>query len=110
MVWAEQVSIKNGKFSTLAIAGGPGWESSGTFTIKADNGVETKLGTFSFNANPVQSTSNEEIVSTEPKIQPTPNEPKTSSEEFKEGSVSTSSTTKVEEFKEGSVSTSSLTK
>jgi len=49
LVWAEQVSIKNnGKYSTLAIAGGPGWESSGTYTIKVDNGVDTKSNKFSF--------------------------------------------------------------
>ena len=49
LVWAEQVSLKsNGKYSTLAIAGGSGWESSGTYTIKVDNGEETKSSTFSF--------------------------------------------------------------
>jgi hypothetical protein len=49
LVWAEQVSLKNnGKYSTLAIAGGPGWESSGTYAITVDNGVETKTSTFSF--------------------------------------------------------------
>ncbi|MBT8172733.1 MAG: hypothetical protein KJN83_01570 [Nitrosopumilus sp.] len=49
LVWAEQVSIKNnGKYSTLAIAGGEGWENSGTYTIKVDNGKETKSITFSF--------------------------------------------------------------
>ncbi len=49
LVWAEQVSIKNnGKYSTLAIAAGPGWENSGTYTIKVDNGVEIKSSTFSF--------------------------------------------------------------
>ncbi len=49
LVWAEQVSIKNnGKYSTLAIAGGEGWEDSGTYTIKVDNGKETKSITFSF--------------------------------------------------------------
>lgn len=49
LVWAEQVSIKNnGRYSTLAIAGGPGWESSGTYTIKVDNGVDTKSNKFSF--------------------------------------------------------------
>ncbi|MGY5150484.1 MAG: hypothetical protein ACW9W3_10535 [Candidatus Nitrosopumilus sp. bin_68KS] len=49
LVWAEQVSIKNnGKYSTLAIAGGEGWEYSGTYTIKVDNGKETKSITFSF--------------------------------------------------------------
>jgi flagellar hook assembly protein FlgD len=49
LVWAEQVSLKsNGRYSTLAIAGGPGWESSGTYTINVDNGVEIKSNTFSF--------------------------------------------------------------
>ena len=49
LVWAEQVSLKSdGRYSTLAIAGGPGWESSGTYTINIDNGVETKSHTFSF--------------------------------------------------------------
>jgi len=51
LVWAEQVSLKSDrKYSTLAIAGGQGWESSGTYTIKVDNGVETKSTTFSFTA------------------------------------------------------------
>ncbi|MFQ5496785.1 MAG: hypothetical protein ACE5DU_02735 [Nitrosopumilus sp.] len=49
LVWTEQVSLKNnGKYSTLAIAGGPGWENSGTYTIKVDNGAETESITFSF--------------------------------------------------------------
>ncbi len=49
LVWAEQVSLKSdGRYSTLAIAGGPGWENSGTYTINIDNGVETKSSTFSF--------------------------------------------------------------
>ena len=49
LVWAEQVSIKNnGRYSTLAIAGGPGWETSGTYTIQVDNGVDTKSNKFSF--------------------------------------------------------------
>ena len=51
LVWAEQVSLKsNGQYSTLAIAGGQGWETSGTYTIKVDNGAETKSITFSFTA------------------------------------------------------------
>ncbi len=51
LVWAEQVSLKSdGRYSTLAIAGGPGWESSGTYTIYIDNGVETKSNIFSFTA------------------------------------------------------------
>ena len=51
LVWTEQLSLKSdGRYSTLAIAGGPGWESSGTYTIKVDNGAETKSSTFSFTA------------------------------------------------------------
>ena len=51
LVWSEQVSIKNdGRYSTLAIAGGEGWEKSGTYTIKVDNGIEIKSNTFSFTA------------------------------------------------------------
>jgi hypothetical protein len=49
LVWAEQVSVKkNGMYSTLSIAGGPGWENSGTYTMKVNNGSEIKLITFSF--------------------------------------------------------------
>jgi len=49
LVWTEKVSLKSdGRYSTLAIAGGPGWENSGTYTIKIDNGAETKSSTFSF--------------------------------------------------------------
>jgi len=49
LVWTEKISLKSdGIYSTLAIAGGPGWENSGTYTIKVDNGVETKSSTFSF--------------------------------------------------------------
>lgn len=49
LVWSEQISVKsNGKFSTLAIAGGPGWDKSGTFTIKVENDLETTSKTFSF--------------------------------------------------------------
>ncbi len=49
LVWVEEVPLKNdGQFSTLTIAGGPGWENSGTYTIKVDNGVDTKSNTFSF--------------------------------------------------------------
>jgi hypothetical protein len=49
LVWAEQVHVKSdGQFSTLAIAGGPGWERSGTYTITVDNGVEIKSDIFSF--------------------------------------------------------------
>lgn len=49
LVWSEQVSVKkDGHFSTLAIAGGSGWDKSGTFTIKVENNLETKSKTFSF--------------------------------------------------------------
>lgn len=51
LVWTEQLSLKSdGRYSTLAIAGGPSWQSSGTYTIIVDNGVETKSNTFSFTA------------------------------------------------------------
>jgi len=51
MVWSEQVKVKNdGAFSTLAIAGGIGWDKSGTFTLKVQNNSETQSITFSFNA------------------------------------------------------------
>ena len=49
LVWAEQVSVKNnGMYSTLSLAAGPGWENSGTYTMKVDNGSEIKSITFSF--------------------------------------------------------------
>ena len=51
VVWEEQIPLKSsGRYSTLAIAGGPGWEGSGTYTIKVNNGQETRSGTFSFTA------------------------------------------------------------
>lgn len=51
LVWTEQVSIKsNGSYSTLVIAGGPGWEKPGTYSLIVDNGKETKTSTFSFTA------------------------------------------------------------
>ena len=51
LAWAEQVSVKNdGRYSTLAIADGSGWEISGTYTLKVDNGSEIKSITFLFNS------------------------------------------------------------
>ena len=51
LVWAEQISLKSdGRFSTLAIAGGSGWEKSGTYTITVDDSKEIKSNTFSFTA------------------------------------------------------------
>ena len=41
-------SQKDGEYSTLTIAGGPGWEDSGSYTIKAANSKETKSENFSF--------------------------------------------------------------
>jgi hypothetical protein len=37
-------------YSTLSLAGGPGWESSGTYTMNVDNGSEIKSIKFSFNS------------------------------------------------------------
>lgn len=49
IIWIEQVSVKiDGTYSTLAIAGGQGWENSGIYIIKVDNDVQTKSSTFSF--------------------------------------------------------------
>ena len=43
------IAVKNnGMYSTLSIAGGLGWENSGTYTLKVDNGSEIKSITFSF--------------------------------------------------------------
>jgi len=51
LVWEEQIVLKkDGQFSTLTIAGGQGWENSGTYTIIVDNGKETKSDKFSFTA------------------------------------------------------------
>ena len=51
LVWTEQLKTKSdGRFSTLAIAGGPGWEESGTFTLKAQNDSQTESKKFSFTA------------------------------------------------------------
>ncbi len=49
-IWSENLKIKdNGTFSTLLIAGGTGWEDSGTYSIKAEHGSEQSEITFSFN-------------------------------------------------------------
>ena len=49
LVWSEEVSVKaDGTYSTLAIAGGPNWNTSGTFTITVEDGKEMKTNTFSF--------------------------------------------------------------
>lgn len=49
LIWSEQLKTKSdGKFSTLVIAAGAGWEKSGTFTLKADNNSEIQTKKFSF--------------------------------------------------------------
>lgn len=49
LVWAENLSTKSdGRYSTLAIAGGEGWNNSGTYTIEVDNGSQKQSTTFSF--------------------------------------------------------------
>ena len=49
LIWMEDLTIKNsGAFSTLVIAGGPGWENSGTYTLKAEHGSEDYEVSFSF--------------------------------------------------------------
>jgi len=51
LIWVEQVSVKSdGTYSTLAIADGDGWENSGTYNLKVDNGSEVKLIKFTFNS------------------------------------------------------------
>ena len=51
LVWAEQVSVKSdGGYSTLAIADGEGWEDSGTYNIKVEDGTEMKSIKFTFNS------------------------------------------------------------
>ena len=49
LVWVEQISVKNNDvYSTLAIAGGSGWENSGTYSLIVDDGSKTKFIKFSF--------------------------------------------------------------
>ena len=49
LIWAEDVALKDsGAFSTLAIAGGPGWEKSGTYKLKVEHGSEKKEISFNF--------------------------------------------------------------
>ena len=50
-IWREYIDIKNnGQFSTLIIAGGFGWDGSGTYVLKVQhNELENKIK-FNFNA------------------------------------------------------------
>lgn len=50
LVWSETVSVKSsGKFSTLAIAGGPNWDS-GKYILESIHGNKKTSITFTFNA------------------------------------------------------------
>ena len=49
MIWKENIKLKSdGTYSTLAIAGGAGWESSGEYVLKFTQGSEIEEITFSF--------------------------------------------------------------
>lgn len=48
-VWTETVTVRSdGTYSTLAIAGGAGWEQAGTYTVTATYGDMQDIATFSF--------------------------------------------------------------
>ncbi len=49
LAWSEQVDTKSdGRYSTLAIAGGAGWKDPGTYTITAQNASGSASSAFSF--------------------------------------------------------------
>ncbi|HXV50786.1 MAG TPA: hypothetical protein VD689_01510 [Nitrosopumilaceae archaeon] len=49
LVWSENIKIKsNGKFSTLLIAAGAGWNDDGKYTLKAEHGSLTNQLTIDF--------------------------------------------------------------
>lgn len=49
LIWSDELSVKdNDTYSTLAIAGGDGWDESGTFTITVTDDSESKSASFSF--------------------------------------------------------------
>lgn len=49
LIWAENLDIKNnGEFSTLALAGGTGWENSGEYTLIAEHEELTEKISFNF--------------------------------------------------------------
>lgn len=48
-VWTEQINTKrDGQFTTLTFAGGPGWENAGIFTITAESGPDKAASKFTF--------------------------------------------------------------
>ena len=49
IIWQEVISLKtDGTYSTLSIAGGPGWESAGEYTLKVTQGSITEEINFDF--------------------------------------------------------------
>lgn len=51
-VWTEAAKVKaDGKFSTLVIAGGSGWEKAGKYTVTSSAGDKVEKITFDFNPN-----------------------------------------------------------
>ena len=49
IIWQEEASLKtDGTYSTLSIAGGPGWESAGEYTLRVAQGSVTKEINFDF--------------------------------------------------------------
>ena len=51
-IWTEIVKVKaDGKFSTLVIAGGNGWEKAGKYTVTSSADGKTETTVFDFNPN-----------------------------------------------------------
>ncbi len=51
-IWTEIVKVKaDGKFSTLVIAGGNGWEKAGKYTIESSTDGKTEKTVFDFSPN-----------------------------------------------------------
>ena len=49
IIWQEEASLKtDGTYSTLSIAGGPGWESAGEYTLRVTQGTVTEEINFDF--------------------------------------------------------------
>ena len=48
-IWTETVTVKpSGEFSTLVIAGGPGWEQAGKYTVSISYSGNTQSASFEF--------------------------------------------------------------
>ena len=51
LIWAENLELKSsGEFSTLAIAGGEGWQNSGRYTVIVEYEDISETTTFNFNS------------------------------------------------------------